>query len=79
LKQANELLSRPDGSYEVLANADVYFGGKASKWRRFANSLALRYYMRISAKSADFAKQGIESIVANPDKFPLLRVPLMMY
>lgn len=72
LKQANELLSRPDGSYEVLANADVYFGGKASKWRRFANSLALRYYMRISAKSADFAKQGIESIVANPDKFPII-------
>lgn len=72
LKQANELLSKPDGSYEVLGSADVYFGGKASKWRRFANSLALRYYMRLSEKSTVFAKQGIESIVGDPNKFPII-------
>lgn len=72
LKQANELLSRPDASYEVLANADVYFAGKASKWRRFANSLALRYYMRISEKAGDFARQGIENMLRNPDKFPII-------
>ncbi len=72
LKQANELLSRPDASYEVLAGADVYFGGKASKWRRFANSLALRYYMRISEKANAFARQGVENMLANPDKFPLI-------
>ncbi|MDF2475735.1 MAG: hypothetical protein K0S24_1218 [Sphingobacterium sp.] len=72
LNQANELLSRPDASYEVLANADVYFDGKASKWRRFANSLALRYYMRVSEKANAFSKQGVENMLANPDKFPLI-------
>lgn len=73
LKQANDLLSKPDGSYEsILPAADVYFNGKASKWRRFANSLALRYYMRLSEKETDFARKGIENIVANPEKFPII-------
>ncbi|SMG11986.1 SusD/RagB family nutrient-binding outer membrane lipoprotein [Sphingobacterium psychroaquaticum] len=72
LKQANQLLSRADASYEVLASADVYFGGKASKWRRFANSLALRYYMRLAEKEPQFAKQGIEQIMANANEFPII-------
>ena len=72
LKQANAILSKPNGTYDVLAGADLYFNGDVSKWRRFANSLALRYYMRIADKEATFAKQGIEYILANPNEFPLI-------
>ena len=45
-----------------LPGYDVYYQGDASKWQKFANSLLLRYYMRISAKLPELAKAGIESI-----------------
>ncbi|PVH24317.1 SusD/RagB family nutrient-binding outer membrane lipoprotein [Sphingobacterium corticibacter] len=73
LAQANELLSKPDGAYtSILPAADVFFNGQASKWRRFANALALRYYMRLSEKETAFARQGIEQIMADPNKFPII-------
>jgi hypothetical protein len=37
-----------------------------------ANSLLLRYYMRISAKQPDVAKAGIEKIVANAAQYPII-------
>ena len=36
--------------------------GNMEKWQKFANSLLLRYYMRISDKNASAAKSGIEAI-----------------
>ena len=45
----------------VNADADLYFGGDAEMWQRFANSLLLRYYMRISEKKPEVAKAGIEA------------------
>lgn len=72
LKQANALFSKPNGRYDVLASADIYFGGNVSKWRRFANSLALRYYMRIAEKESSYARKGIEEMVASPTDFPLI-------
>lgn len=44
---------------------DVYFNGSTQKWQKFANTLLLRYYMRISGKLPDIAKAGIESIYAS--------------
>lgn len=44
---------------------DVYYNGNASKWQKFANSLLLRYYMRISSKLPDVAKAGIQDVVAS--------------
>lgn len=72
LKQANALFAKPNGRFDVLASADIYFGGNVSKWRRFANSLALRYYMRLADKEASYAKQGIEEMVSRPGDFPLI-------
>lgn len=46
----------------VNASQDLYFGGDAEMWQRFANSLLLRYYMRVSAKMPDMARQGIEEV-----------------
>lgn len=73
LKQANELLSSADGSYRsVVPEADVFLNGKASSWRRFANSLALRYYMRVSDKLPEFSRAGIENIMSQPGSFPVI-------
>lgn len=51
LKKAAELLSAPKDSYkDIFPGADVIYGGNPAKWQKFANSLQLRYLMRISNK-----------------------------
>lgn len=73
LEKANTLLSKSKSDYSsIVDNVDVYFGGDPAKWRKFANSLALRYYMRISAKKPDIAKAGIEKIVGNATQYPII-------
>ncbi|WP_420155802.1 SusD/RagB family nutrient-binding outer membrane lipoprotein [Siphonobacter sp.] len=73
LEKANTLLSKATSEYQGIdASTDVIYGGSPAKWRKLANSLALRYYLRISAKSAATAKAGIEKIVANPTQYPII-------
>lgn len=73
LKRANELLTSI-GVIGELSNADLLFGADALKWRKFANSLRLRYYMRLSEKAEE---SGIDvaaefaQIVNNPSQFPI--------
>ncbi|MFD2519832.1 SusD/RagB family nutrient-binding outer membrane lipoprotein [Emticicia soli] len=75
LEKANTLLSKSKAEYSgIVDNVDVYYGGDPTKWRKMANSLALRYYMRISAKKADVAKAGIEKIVGNAAQYPIITV-----
>lgn len=51
LAEASNLLSgSPDSYREIFPSADVIYGGNPAKWRKFANSLRLRYLMRISNK-----------------------------
>lgn len=62
LKQASQLLSKGGkNAYpeigEATENADVIYSGDPEKWQKFANSLLLRYLMRVSNKmdvSTDF-------------------------
>jgi len=76
LEQANTLLSKPSNEYEGISpDADVIYGGDAAAWRKLANSLALRYYMRISSKKPDVAKAGIEKIAGNPSQYPIIEAP----
>lgn len=71
LNRANTLLSA--SSFNSSAGtADLFYGGNALKWRKFANSLALRYYMRLSEKLPNVAKEGVERIVNNPDQYPII-------
>src|SRR5690606_21101511 len=73
LKTANALLSGSQGSYlGIDASQDILYGGDVAKWRKLANSLSLRYYMRLSAKDPACAEQGIKGIVNNPSQFPLI-------
>lgn len=73
LATANNLLSKDQGSYfSIQADQDILFGGDVAKWRKFANSLAMRYYMRLSEKEPALAEQGIKNILSNPSQYPLI-------
>ncbi len=73
LEHANQLLSKPAAQYSAqTGSSDLYFNGDPDKWQRFANSLALRYYMRLSHKLPQIAQAGIEKIVQNPTTYPLI-------
>jgi hypothetical protein len=64
LKKASELFGKKDVTGMINAN-DVFYAGNIANWQKFANSLLLRYYMRVSAKLPDFAKSGIESVYSS--------------
>lgn len=64
LKTASALFATGDET-GISKNYDVYYSGDMEKWQRFANSLLLRYYMRISDKNASAAKNGIEEIYSS--------------
>jgi hypothetical protein len=73
LEKANTLLSKSKAEYAgIVDGVDVYYSGDPAKWRKMANSLALRYYMRISSKKPDVAKAGIEKIMSNATQFPVI-------
>lgn len=73
LETANTLLSKPKSEYSsIVDDVDVFYNGDPEKWRKFANSLMLRYYMRISSKLPDVAKAGIEKIAGNPSQYPII-------
>lgn len=73
LEEANTLLSGSNDSYSNVSPAqDVLYNGDASKWRKFANSLALRYYMRLSVKEPAIAQGGINKITSDPAMYPTI-------
>ena len=73
LETANTLLSKDESEYVGIApDADVFYGGDPAAWRKLANSLALRYYMRISEKKPGEAKAGIEKIIGNSSQYPII-------
>lgn len=76
LETANTLLSKDKNDYpeitEDVESLDVIYGGDPTLWRKLANSLLLRYFMRISEKEPGIAKTGIEKIVGNPMQYPII-------
>jgi hypothetical protein len=73
LEEANTLLSKNQSEYkEINSTQDVLYKGNVRQWQKFANSLALRYYMRISAKDPATAKAGIEKIATQPSVYPVI-------
>jgi hypothetical protein len=73
LESANSLLSKDQNSYDaILPSQDVLFGGDVRSWQKFANSLALRYYMRLSEKEEGMARAGIEKIAGDLATYPII-------
>lgn len=48
---------------EVSSSSDVFYGGDPEKWRKVANSLLLRYYLRLSDKRD--VKADVEAVAPN--------------
>ncbi len=65
LAKANDLLSPSNEAIQ----GDILFNGNALRWKKMANSLRLRYLMRISKKKD--VKAEMQAILSNPQKFPI--------
>ena len=63
LKAAIAMLDDADG--DQLVKADLIYGGDVGQWQKFANSILLRIYMRMSGVDAATAQAGIEAVVAD--------------
>lgn len=64
LETANTLLN---GALNV--SGDLIYGGNVSNWRKLANSLTVRYLMRISDRVD--VSGDLDRIINNPDEYPL--------
>jgi hypothetical protein len=68
LNNAIEVLTFDDGS-GVDPSYDIFYAGDADMWTKFAGSLLLRYYMRLSAKDATTAWAGIQDVYNSGNYF----------
>lgn len=59
LKQANSLFGSLEAKDLVSATADVMYKGDGAKWKKFANSLRLRYCLRLADKKNEMLALGI--------------------
>jgi hypothetical protein len=77
LDKANEVLTGAPVT-TAAKTADILYAGDVMKWRRFANSLRLRFLMRLSEKAVEMkaigvdVQAGISEIASNPAKFPII-------
>ena len=76
LKSANETLATVT-SVDGASTADIMYGGDVLKWRKFANSLRLRYLIRLSEKLTDMSAAGVDvkaefnTMVGNSATYPI--------
>ena len=54
-----------------IGDGDFIYGGDKDKWQKFANSIRLRLAIRISKVNPGKAKQEIETVLGNPNKYPI--------
>lgn len=64
-KELTEAANSFDGSADRITG-DVIYGGDIARWRRLANSLRMRFAMRISKVSPDDARREFEAAVSDP-------------
>ena len=59
LKKASQLLENLQTKDGINPTSDLLYKGDAVKWKKFANSLRLRYVMRLSEKKAEMEAIGV--------------------
>lgn len=64
LERAAELFSKND-TRGIISSNDLIYAGDAVKWHKFANSLRLRYAMRLSTKLPQQAEQIIKAVYSS--------------
>ncbi len=63
LKNAEAILGDASiANHKISPSADVMYGGDPVKWRKFVNSLRLRYSMRLLSKKADMSAIGVDVV-----------------
>lgn len=70
LEEANILLTNDTEGF--VLGGDVLFNGDVVEWRRMANSLRLRYLLRLSNQSSVNAQSEINTIVSDPTTYPII-------
>ncbi|MBK8504610.1 MAG: SusD/RagB family nutrient-binding outer membrane lipoprotein [Saprospiraceae bacterium] len=61
-KELSEAASALDASKKSFGNADLYYGGNTTKWKKFANSLRLRLALRLRYVDPQMAKQNLSDL-----------------
>lgn len=61
LKEAASIFATGNTNGSLGGN-DVYFGGDINEWHKFANSMILRFSMRLTEKMPDVARSNIEEV-----------------
>ncbi len=69
LDRANTLL---DVNAKFTLGGDVLFKGDATKWKKLANSLRLRYLLRLSNRTEVNAAAEIKKMIADPVTYPII-------
>ncbi len=59
-------------SSQVDAVTDLIFGGDMTKWKKFANTLLIRYAMYMSDVAPDSAKALLNEILDHPEVYPVM-------
>ncbi len=78
LEEANEAFSKASISSDFTRSADIMYQGDLTKWRSFANSLQLRFLMRLSEKTSEMKDIGVDvqaefnKIISDPGKYPII-------
>ncbi|MEM7107852.1 MAG: SusD/RagB family nutrient-binding outer membrane lipoprotein [Bacteroidota bacterium] len=68
LDQANTIFA---ASPTFVQDGDVLYNGDVVKWQKLANSLRLRYLLRLSNVSSINADTEIATIISDPTNFPI--------
>lgn len=66
LKQAATVLSSDAANQKTFANADLYYKGDATKWKKAANVLRLRIAMRLQKRKPDVLRTIALDVLSNP-------------
>lgn len=78
LDEANDAFSNVHTVTDFTRSADIMFNGDINKWRAFANSLRLRFLMRLSEKTNEMMDIGVDvkaefnKIISDPGKYPVI-------
>jgi hypothetical protein len=71
-KLKNAGLSITSGTENINTSSDFIFGGDMIKWKKFANTLLVRYAMYMSDAALDSSKLILNEIVNDPKTYPIM-------
>ena len=61
-KELKEAAAELDPTKQSFGNADFYYGGNVTKWKKFANSLRLRLALRVRYADEQLAKDNMSDL-----------------